>query len=221
MTTILALEFSAAERSVALARDGVVLSAARESGARATNAFRLISQVLAEAGVARTDVDTVAVGLGPGSYTGIRVGVSLALGWRLARPGVKLLGVDAITTLVAQAREQGMVGAVNFVIDAQRGEFYVATWELGAAEPRELTPLKIVPAAELAARTDEVFAGPDAARFGGTVIYPSAATVARLAQAGPRSGVTETLEPVYLRESTFVKWQPMPVPGLAELQPPP
>ena len=65
--TTLALEFSAAERSVALARDGVVLATAAETGARATNAFALIQQVLASAGVNRAEIETLAVGLGPGS----------------------------------------------------------------------------------------------------------------------------------------------------------
>lgn len=207
--TILALEFSAAERSVALARAGQVLAEARETGARATNAFTLIEQVLAAAGADRKEVDTLAVGLGPGSYTGIRVAVSVAQGWQLARP-VRLAGVDAVASLTVQAQAAGIFGRVNVVIDAQRGEFYLATWDISAAERREVVPLKLVPAAELPNRPGEIFLGPDAARVGGTVMYPAAATVARIVAERPPEA-SEALEPVYLRESTFVKWQPVNV----------
>lgn len=210
---ILALEFSAAERSVALARDGRVLAEARETGPRGTNAFGLISRVLAEAGARREDLDTLAVGLGPGSYTGIRVAVSVAQGWQLARP-VRLLGVDAVTTLTTQAQASGIFGRVNVLIDAQRGEFYHAIWELTATERREVKPLHLVPATDLKPGPDDICLGPDAARFGGVVMYPAAATVAQLAAQFPRPGVGETLEPVYLRESTFVKWQPTLAPGV-------
>jgi len=210
---ILALEFSAVERSVALAREGVVLAEARDTGARATNAFRLIETVLASAGVTRKEVGTVAVGLGPGSYTGMRAAVSVAQGWQLAR-GVQLRGVDAVTALTVQAQAAGIWGRVNILIDAQRGEFYLATWELAATERREVMPLQIVSAADVTGRAGEIFVGPDAARVGGTVLYPAAATVARLAAGFPAAGVSDVLEPVYLRESTFVKWQPTTVAGL-------
>ena len=207
--TILALEFSAAERSVALARDGQVLAEARETGARATNAFTLIEQVLAAAGVTRAEITTMAVGLGPGSYTGIRVAVSVAQGWQLARP-VRLAGVDAVAALTTQAQAAGIFGRVNLVIDAQRGEFYLATWDISATERREVVPLKLVPAAELPNRPGEIFLGPDAGRAGGIVMYPAAATVARIAHGRP-ADASEALEPVYLRESAFVKWQPVNV----------
>lgn len=205
--TTLALEFSAAERSVALARDGVVLATAAESGARATNAFALIQQVLTSAGVNRAEIETLAVGLGPGSYTGIRVAVSVAQGWQLAT-NVNLLGVDAVTTLAAQAQEQQIFGRVHIVIDAQRGEYYLATWEISPAARRELTPLKIVSPASILSLAGEQFIGPDAAPFGGTVIHPAAAMVARLAHGRTDFVSGEQLLPVYLRESTFVKWSP-------------
>ena len=205
--TTLALEFSAAERSVALARDGVVLATAAETGARATNAVALIQQVLASAGVNRAEIETLAVGLGPGSYTGIRVAVAVAQGWQLATT-VKLLGVDAITTLAAQAQEQQIFGRVHIVIDAQRGEFYLATWNISSASRQAITPLKIVPPAVMQEHAGEQFIGPDAAPFGGQVIYPAAAMVARLAHNRTDYVSGEQLLPVYLRESTFVKWTP-------------
>jgi tRNA threonylcarbamoyl adenosine modification protein YeaZ len=122
---ILAFEFSTAQRSVALARDGMVLAAAVETGGyRVTNAFGLTEKVLAQAKISREEIEVVAVGLGPGSYTGIRAAIAVAQGWQLAR-GVKLLGVSSADSLAAQAQAAKIFGRVNVVIDAQRGEFYL------------------------------------------------------------------------------------------------
>lgn len=201
--TILALEFSSEQRSVALARDGVVLAEACELGGRDTKAFALIEKVLAAAKIVREEIEVIAVGLGPGSYTGIRAAIAVAQGWQLAR-GVKLLGISSAECLAAQA--QGIFGRVNVVIDAQRGEFYLATWEISAAARAEIAPLKIVAAAEIAARKNagEICAGPAV----DPVLFPSAAMLARLATARTNFVAGEKLEPVYLRETNFVKSPP-------------
>ena len=80
--TILALEFSSPQRSVAVLRtDGAAVAAeAIETGGRGTNAFGMIEQVLAEAKIEREQIDVMAVGLGPGSYTGIRAAISHGAG---------------------------------------------------------------------------------------------------------------------------------------------
>jgi tRNA threonylcarbamoyladenosine biosynthesis protein TsaB len=201
--TILALEFSSEQRSVALARDGIVLAEAVEGGGgRTTNVFSLIKQVLAQSKVLREEIEVIAVGLGPGSYTGVRAAIAVAQGWQLAR-GVKLLGVSSADGLAAQAQAQKMFGRVNVVIDAQRGEFYLATWEISSARREEISALKIVPAAALAARqaAGEICAGPAAER----ILFPGAAMVARLAAKRTDFLPGEKLEPVYLRETGFVK----------------
>ena len=91
----MALEFSSEQRSAAVARDGIVLSEAVErDGGRVTNAFGLIEKALAAAKISREEIEAIAVGLGPGSYTGIRAAIAVAQGWQLAR-GIKLLGAAA------------------------------------------------------------------------------------------------------------------------------
>ena len=205
--TILALEFSSAQRSVALARDGVVLAEAMEAGGyRVTNAFGLIEKVLAQAKISREEIQVIAVGLGPGSYTGIRAAIAIAQGWRLAR-GVKLLGVSSVECLAAQAQAGKIFGRVNVVVDAQRGEFYLATWEISGTSRTETTPLKIVPAAVIEARkaAGEICFGPEME----LILFPSAATVARLAAGRMDFVAGETLEPIYLREASFVKAAPV------------
>lgn len=201
--TILALEFSSAQRSVALARDGAVLAEAMETGGyRVTNAFGLIEKVLAQAGASREAIGTIAVGLGPGSYTGIRAAIAVAQGWQLAR-GVKLLGVGSVACLAEQAREQGILGRFNVVIDAQRNEFYLAQFEASAAGLTEISQLRIVPAEDVVARkaAGEACLGPEMDR----VMFPMAATVARLAAARKDFISGDKLEPIYLRETSFVK----------------
>jgi tRNA threonylcarbamoyladenosine biosynthesis protein TsaB len=80
--------------------------------------------------ISREEIEVIAVGLGPGSYTGIRAAIAVAQGWQLAR-GVKLLGVSSADRMSGGAGAGGEnFRAVNVVIDAQRGEFYLATWEI-------------------------------------------------------------------------------------------
>lgn len=201
--TILALEFSSARRSVALARGGIVLAeAAVETDARGTDAFGLVEKVLDDAKISRAEIEVIAVGIGPGSYTGIRGAIAVAQGWQLAT-GVKLLGVSSADALAAQAQTEKIYGRVNVVIDAQRGEFYLSAWDISATERKEITPLKIVSGAEKLARENavEICVGSDAARL----IFPSAAVIARLAAGRNDFTAGGKLEPIYLRETNFVK----------------
>src|SRR5205823_3066289 len=96
----------------------------------------------------RAEIECVVVGLGPGSYTGIRVAISIAQGWQLAR-GVKLLGISSVECLAAQAQGEGIKGEINIVIDAQRDEFYLASGN-AQREPRCFRDsLRLVSAGEI------------------------------------------------------------------------
>jgi tRNA threonylcarbamoyladenosine biosynthesis protein TsaB len=206
--TILALEFSSMQRSAAVARDGRVLAEASETGERGTNAFGLIETVLAMAQTGRENVEVLVVGLGPGSYTGIRVGLAIAQGWQLARD-VKLLGIGSVECLAAQAQAEAMFGRVNTVIDAQRGEFYLATYGISATGLKEIVPLKIVTATEVELHVDagEMLIGPEVTRWflSGKTLCPSATMLAQLAASRNNFSNGGQLEPIYLRETNFVK----------------
>jgi tRNA threonylcarbamoyladenosine biosynthesis protein TsaB len=209
--TILALEFSSSQRSVAVARAGRVLAETSEAGGRETHAFGMIEKVLAAAKIGRAEIECLAVGLGPGSYTGIRVALSIAQGWQLAT-GVKLLGIGSAECLVAQAQAEKMFGHVNVVIDAQRGEFYLATFEISAEALNETGSLKIVSAVEIETRgaAGEIITGPELTRWfsPGQNLYPRAATLAMIAASRANFVAGEKLEPIYLRETNFVKAPP-------------
>ena len=202
--TILALEFSSARRSVALARgdETALAEAVAETGGRGTDAFGLIEKVLKDAGMSRDAIEVIAIGLGPGSYTGIRAAIAVAQGWQLAR-GIKLAGVGSMEALAVQAQAEGMTGPVDLVVDAQRGEFYLSCWEISGTERREILPLKIVSQSEIATRKNggSICAGSEMERK----LYPSATAVARLAAGRSNYVPGEKLEPIYLRETSFVK----------------
>ena len=98
---ILALEFSSEQRSAAVVENGVVLGEAHETAGKHTQAFALIEQALAKAGLEREQIDCIAVGLGPGSYMGTRIAIAIAQGWQLAR-GVKTAGISSAEGLARQ-----------------------------------------------------------------------------------------------------------------------
>jgi tRNA threonylcarbamoyl adenosine modification protein YeaZ len=216
MTTTLALEFSSPQRSVAVLQeraDGRLLCVgeAIETGARSMKALGLVEEALRQAQVEREQIECLAVGLGPGSYNGIRLAIALAQGWQLARP-VQLLGLSSAECLAAQAQAEGLRGRVEIVIDAQRGEFYLTGYELGAEGRREVEPLRLASAAEVQARQQAggIIMGPEVSKWfpGGRVLFPRAATLGELAQGRTDLIPGERLEPIYLRETRFVKATP-------------
>ena len=208
---ILAVEFSSERRSVAIVADGVVLGQAAEVGGRITRALTLTERALAEAKLEREDIECIAVGLGPGSYTGIRAGISLAQGWQVARD-VKLLGLGVIEVLAAQAQARKLSGRVNFLIDAQRNEFYFAAFDLTASERHVIEPLRLVTFDEARAQvqTGALVVWPELSpKFPGShAFHPDAAMLGQLAASRRDFTPGETLEPIYLRETSFVKAPP-------------
>lgn len=206
--TILALEFSSEQRSVAVARNGIVLAEAMENGGRHTAAFGMIDKVLKQAGIGREEVETLAIGLGPGSYTGIRGAIALAQGWQLAR-NVKAVGISSVAAIAAGAQTTKIFGRVKVIINAQREEFYLAEYEIDADRQREIVPLKIVPRVDIQAQADnnEVLIGPEAMQFSAhsRQMFPHAADLGRLAMDSANTIPGEKLEPIYLRETNFVK----------------
>ncbi len=213
---ILALEFSSAQRSVAFVDaqpGGPVLYAGEvvRSGGRATPAFAMTAEVLSQAGVEREAIECLAVGLGPGSYHGIRVAIALAQGWQLARP-TQLLGIGSVEAIAAQAQADGVRGRVTVAVDAQRGELYVADYELADDGWRETQPLRLATVMEVQAtcKSGAVFVGPEVTRWfaEGRVVFPRAETLGRLAANRHDFVAGEKLEPIYLRATTFVKVKP-------------
>lgn len=159
----------------------------------------------------REQIECLVVGLGPGSYTGIRAAISIAQGWQLAR-GVKLLGVSSAEAIAAEAQAANIHNRVNVVIDAQRQEFYVAGYEISAGGRREISPLRLASLGDVQEleKAGGVMVGPEVTRWfaSGKILFPRAAMLAGLA-ASRRDFVSgEKLVPIYLRETNFVKAPP-------------
>ncbi|MCX8091218.1 MAG: tRNA (adenosine(37)-N6)-threonylcarbamoyltransferase complex dimerization subunit type 1 TsaB [Verrucomicrobiae bacterium] len=225
---ILALEFSSPQRGVAVldaGPDGAVraVGEAIEGGSgHAMRPFELVEGALREAGIEREQIEAIAVGLGPGSYTGVRAAIALAQGWQLARArsesegghpfGVGVVGVSSAECIAATAQESGLTGPVSVVVDAQRGEFYLARYELGASGWRETAPLRLVGRAEVQVRAQagDWLIGPEVTRWfdSGRVVFPRAAVLARLALGRALCERADALEPIYLRATSFAKAPP-------------
>lgn len=207
---ILAVEFSSETRSVALLKDGELLGHATETGGR--RVIGLVEEALRQAGCEREEVGVVAVGLGPGSYTGIRGAIAFAQGWQLGL-SVKTIGISSAECLAAQAGLEKITGPVNIVIDAQRNEFYLARYEIGSGQRREIEALHLAPLSkieQLLAGGEKII-GPDLTTWFPSAInlHPDAAVLGALAAGRADFISADKLEPIYLRETAFKKAPPL------------
>ena len=207
----LALEFSTDRRSVAVAVNGAVLSEATETGGRESHPFRFIASALADAPLEREDVECVAVGLGPGSYHGVRSAIAIAQGWQLVR-NVRLCGVSSAAAIASEARRQARFGRVTVVIDAHRGEIYLASYDVSPERCQETEALRVATPESARAQlgASQWVVGPEAPPWWPTadIVFPSAAAVARLAADRTEGVAADRLEPLYLRQTSFVKAPP-------------
>jgi tRNA threonylcarbamoyladenosine biosynthesis protein TsaB len=203
---ILALEFSSPQRSVAVIQPGGF-----HETLGSHEPFAMIDEVLRDAKCEREQIDCLVIGLGPGSYTGIRSAISIAQGWQLARP-VKLLGVSSADAIAAQAQAESGTGRVHVLIDAQRGEFYLASYDLAPNGLREIERLRIVSAEEVTQRANigGTLIGPEVTKWfpAGKTVFPRAAVLGQLASTRTDFISGEKIEPIYLRETKFVKAPP-------------
>lgn len=123
---ILNIETATKNCSVALAENGKTILCKEISGEGYSHAEKLhvfIQQTISEAGYAFQDLKAVAVSRGPGSYTGLRIGVSAAKGLCFAL-GIPLISVDTLLILAAQANVSD--GVIIPMLDARRMEVYSA-----------------------------------------------------------------------------------------------
>ena len=130
MSNLLYLETSSKNCSVGISRNGSLLALEELSEASFSHAEKLhpfINDVLENAALTMNDLSGVVVGKGPGSYTGLRIGVAAAKGLRLALQ-IPLVAIGSLETLAEAVRSQ----ALDFIIpliDARRMEVYTAVFD--------------------------------------------------------------------------------------------
>jgi len=128
---VLALDTSTPATTVAVARDGEVVEEQTELGANRHGEVLapLVDRVLRGAGVERADLELVAVGVGPGPFTGLRVGLVTAAGLADAL-GIAVRGVCSLDA-VAHADDRPWSDGFTVVTDARRKEIYWASYADG------------------------------------------------------------------------------------------
>lgn len=137
MALILCLETATTNCSVALSLDGkpvIVKEENRKTYSHSENLHVFIEEVLEEGGFSFSDLEGVAVSKGPGSYTGLRIGVSSAKGIAFALD-IPLLSIPTLEILASQVKEES-----EFIIpllDARRMEVYSSVFDAGRKEIRE------------------------------------------------------------------------------------
>ena len=128
---VLALDTALAATSAAVLKDGAVLASHSEPMERghSERIGGVVRDVMAASGVAFSDLDRIGVTVGPGSFTGLRVGLAFAKGLAVALD-IPCVGVGTLEALAASTDVAGRIGAV---IDARRGQVYVQAFEGGIA----------------------------------------------------------------------------------------
>jgi tRNA threonylcarbamoyladenosine biosynthesis protein TsaB len=221
---ILALETATRAGSWALAEDGAVV-AEGQGGADGTHDLRLpqpLMAMLAARGLAAGDVDFLAVATGPGSFTGLRVGIATMQGLAMAT-GRRVIPIPTLDAIAAGAAAEPAAAGIEYIaawLDAQRKEIYGALYAV-RDEPRLLMPPQVgtpaVIAAEMAGligSAHAAFAGDGAHRYHASFetlglgdarllpMRPIAPDLARLAARRVADAVApHALVPVYVRRT--------------------
>ena len=180
MARIIYIETSTALCSTALSVDGRIVSERRDSERRhASLTAPFVKEMLDEQGLSVKDCDAVCVGMGPGSYTGLRVGVSTAKGLCFGA-GIPMIAVGSLDTLVWQAIGRGLLpdGCRHIVpmIDARRMEVYTAVFSVDGTQITETEP-KVVDAggfADILSEGPVLFIGDGASKCSPVLTSPNA-----------------------------------------------
>jgi tRNA threonylcarbamoyladenosine biosynthesis protein TsaB len=216
---LLAIETATEACSVALWMDGDVRERFELAPRRHTELVLPWAQaLLAEAGLAKSELDAIACGRGPGAFTGVRLAVALTqgLGYALDRP---VLGISTLAALaLAAGRTAG--DAILAAIDARMGEVYLGEYEYaGESEVRALSPEALADPRAVSVSETRAWCGAGTGfdaesgalreRLGASLqrvdaaALPHAAAIARLAAVAFARGeavAPERLEPAYLRD---------------------
>lgn len=147
---ILALESSAKAASVALCHDGVLIAQSQQCSGltHSCTLLPMAEQMLKNTDTKLADVDAIAVARGPGSFTGVRIGVSTAKGlaWGAQKPAI---GVSTLEAMAYHGLVAGEGALVCAAMDARRSQIYNALFEIRGGKPVRLCEDRAISLAEL------------------------------------------------------------------------
>ncbi|MFZ5654989.1 MAG: tRNA (adenosine(37)-N6)-threonylcarbamoyltransferase complex dimerization subunit type 1 TsaB [Pseudomonadota bacterium] len=235
MAVLLAIETSGDLCSVALgARDGTIERQVAEVRGHNRLLLPAIDQLLAESGCRLSQLDAIAVGVGPGSFTGLRIGVGVAQGLAFGA-GVGVIAVSSLAALAQAGVRSGALGPAAIaltLIDARMGQVYWGLYQRAGGQVTALSEDRLdAPAAMAAAVRSALGTGiPVPLGNGWAIAGPPDFPVARprgdlvarardvLQLAEPRFAAgellaPERLEPRYLRGSEHWRRRPAPDAG--------
>lgn len=161
-----------------------------------------IAGVLEDAGITYGDLDRIAVSVGPGSFTGLRVGVSAARGLALAL-SIPAVGVTTLQAIAADTASLAGNKDILAAIDARRGQLYVQSFD---GNGTSLAGPRVVPVedARVMVGPETIVAGNGAALLEATdAVLPGAASgdIATIARLGAARAPGEAPAPLYLRSA--------------------
>jgi tRNA threonylcarbamoyladenosine biosynthesis protein TsaB len=187
----LALEMSTARGSIALREDGATLFDSEFAADRKHSGAFFENVQLCVERFGRPE--QIIVGLGPGSYAGVRIAISTALGLGAAARA-KLVGIPSICALEVDDADYCVIG------DARRQSFFFARVENGQLLEGPILHSVAELKAKIEKLTLPIYASEQSPQFPiATLAYPSAARLAEVARLHVRD-IDEALEPIYLRE---------------------
>jgi tRNA threonylcarbamoyladenosine biosynthesis protein TsaB len=138
MAHILHIETTTTQCSVGLSKDGKIIALSEHNSEQYSHSEKLhvfIQECLQQASLSPSDLDAVAVSKGPGSYTGLRIGVSTAKGICFALD-IPLISVSTLLSLSCQATVRS--GVIIPLLDARRDEVYAAVYDQNHQEIRDI-----------------------------------------------------------------------------------
>lgn len=224
---LLALDTSTEACSVALLQQNTIIALDEVCPQQhSKRVLPMIDRLLADAGLSLNALDGIVFGRGPGSFTGVRIGVSVAQGLAFGAD-LPVYGVSTLAAMAQAAVRLYQAKQIVAAIDARMAEVYLASFSLDAdgvlqqlcaeqaVKPQQLAPLGLTGEVVAVGTGWQTYANElqqvQRARIVTDILYPSAQDMLTLAQSAYTQGhfvSAENAEPVYVRDE--VSWKKLP-----------
>ncbi|MBT5185620.1 MAG: tRNA (adenosine(37)-N6)-threonylcarbamoyltransferase complex dimerization subunit type 1 TsaB [Kordiimonadaceae bacterium] len=220
MTYIIAIDTTLGACSTALLKNGDVLNHMKEVRARGhvERLIPMIDETCKAVGVSQSQFDYIAVTIGPGTFAGVRIGLSAAKGMALAL-NIPLIPVTTLESIAYQYMEdnKGYLGSFAVAIDARRGEIYMQKFKMADNALNPVTEAMAVPLLQINVDDVDLIIGSGAELIKGFVDggsfsinenyqYPDASSFGKLAASKiEQATFSDDVSPLYLRAPDAIK----------------